>query len=275
MTPKILVVDDSENIRNVLQMNFEWIGYDVVSAGDGDEAVRAVEREHPDLIILDVVMPRRNGYQVCRQFKSDPRTSGIPVILLTAKNQEQDVFWGRDCGADDYITKPFNTPELEAAVGRLLSGAHVAAPAAPDGVQPLMEVIEQRVREGHLVGLCTFRFDPEALTIHRQKYGEPIHHEAFARVEAEISGVLREEGFPVRVEQEADAFRVMLPCAAERIEALQAAILERANRALLELYDESDRRRGHITSRDYRSGAQRRVPLLALQAESAQMFNQD
>jgi hypothetical protein len=79
----------------------------------------------------------------------------------------------------------------------------------------------------------------------------------------------------VRVEQEGDAFRIMLPCTAERIEALQEAILERANRALLELYDESDRVRGHITSRDYRSGELRRVPLLALQADATQLFNQD
>lgn len=275
MNPKILVVDDNENIRNVLQMNFEWIGYDVVSAGDGDEAVRVVELEHPDLIILDVMMPRRNGYQVCRQFKTDPRTAAIPVILLTAKSQEQDVYWGRDCGADDYITKPFNTPELEAAVGRLLSGIPIALPASPAGAPPLMEVVDQRVREGHVVGICTFRFDPEALTIHRQKYGEHVQREAFARVEEEISAVLREEGLAVRVEREADAFRVMLPCPAERIDALQQTILQRANRVLLDFYDKSDRLQGHVSSRDYRSGAARRVALLALQVESAQLFNQD
>jgi GGDEF domain-containing protein len=138
-----------------------------------------------------------------------------------------------------------------------------------------MEAVDQRVREGHVVGLCTFRFDPEALTIHRQKYGEQIQHEALARVEEEISAVLREEGFPVRVEREADAFRVMLPCTAERIEPLQEAILARANRLLLEFYDEPDRLQGHVFSRDYRSGTERRVPLLALQVESAQLFNQD
>jgi len=271
---KILVVDDNESIRNVLQMNFEWIGYDVVAAGDGEEAVRVVESEHPDLIILDVMMPRRNGYQVCRQFKTDPRTAAIPVILLTAKSQEQDVYWGRDCGADDYITKPYNTPVLEAAVGRLLSGVRVAAPTPPVGTTLLMQAVEQRVREGHVVGICTFRFDSEALTIHRQKYGEHIHREAFDRVEGEIASVLREEGFPPRVEREAEAFRVMLPCTTERVGAVQGAILERANRALLELYDESDRRRGHVSSRDYRSGEARRVPLLALQADSAELYNQ-
>ena len=69
MSRKILVVDDSDNIRTVLKVNFEWIGYDVLSARDGEEAIRMMEEEKPDLIILDVMMPRKNGYQVCRRFK--------------------------------------------------------------------------------------------------------------------------------------------------------------------------------------------------------------
>ena len=123
MSRKILVVDDSDNIRTVLKVNFEWIGYDVLSARDGEEAIRMMEEEKPDLIILDVMMPRKNGYQVCRRFKSDPRTADIPVILLTARIQEEDAFWGRDCGADEFITKPFQTPDLESAVRRLLTGS--------------------------------------------------------------------------------------------------------------------------------------------------------
>ena len=151
MNRKILVADDSDNIRNVLQLNFEWKGYEVLAAADGEEAIRLAERVRPDLIILDVMMPRRNGFQVCRLFKSDAKTSEIPVILLTAKNQKEDRYWGQDCGADEYITKPFNTPMLEKVVERLLQRAETGGQShdSSKGSAALQEALDRPLPRTH------------------------------------------------------------------------------------------------------------------------------
>jgi twitching motility two-component system response regulator PilH len=271
VSPKILVVDDSENIRSVLRMNFEWMGYDVTAAADGVEAIASVEHDRPDLIILDVMMPRKNGYQVCRQFKSDPRTADIPVILLTAKNQQEDIFWGRDCGADDYITKPFNAPDLEQAVQRLLE--HRGGEAAPRG--SIDELVSTRIREGGVCGVCSFVLDTRPLTVHLQKYGELKQRQMLEVVTLSISAVLEDEGFQPAVERDGDTFRVMLPCTTDRILAIQDRICERADQEMLEFYDPADRERGHIATRDFHTGEEIHVPLATLRAETPRIYNQD
>jgi DNA-binding response OmpR family regulator len=269
---KILVVDDSDNIRNVLKMNFEWIGYDVLAAGDGEEAIRMVQAEPPDLIILDVMMPRKNGFQVCRQFKSDPGTAAIPVILLTAKSQKEDVVWGKDCGADAFITKPFQTSDLEAAVRRLLARAG-PRPAAGGG-RSLKELVAQKARQGLACGMCEFTLEPTALQVYLQKYGELREAEIYRQVKGTIDQVMREAGLPPQTEAEGRTFRVFVPGATEEIQTLQLRIKETCNRSLVDLYDEDDRSRGHVMSRDFRTGRDRKVPLLALAAGPAELFNQ-
>jgi len=118
---KILVVDD--NVDNVELLNKRLLaaGYLTCEAFDGEEALEAVAREEPDLVILDVMMPKLDGFEVCRRLKSDERTRQVPVILLTAKREVPDKVRGLDTGADDYVTKPFNPQELMARVRSLLS----------------------------------------------------------------------------------------------------------------------------------------------------------
>ncbi len=274
MSRKILVVDDSDNIRTVLKVNFEWIGYDVLSARDGEEAIHLVQEEKPDLIILDVMMPRRNGYQVCRRFKSDPQTASIPVILLTAKSQEEDMFWGRDCGADEFITKPFQTSELEAAVRSLLSRSMKGPRGSRSGTQLLREQLDRRVRKGLVCGVCGFSLDPRALEVYRQKYGELRATELYDEVARVINAVMKEAGVRAVTEREGQTFRVFVPRAAKKIESLQNRILDSCKHRLLGRYDETDRSRGHVMSRDYRSGKDICVPLLTLHATSPELYNQ-
>ena len=203
MNRKILLADDSDNIRNVLQLNFEWKGYEVLAAADGEEAIRLAERVRPDLIILDVMMPRRNGFQVCRLFKSDAKTSDIPVILLTAKNQKEDRYWGQDCGADEYITKPFNTPALEKVVARLLERAGTGEEARPSQESAaLQEALDRTIGEGHPCGVSYFSFAVKALMVHRQKYGEIRHRQLFTAVSQAIAEVMEQEHQEVMMEEE-------------------------------------------------------------------------
>ena len=117
---KVLVVDDELNIRNILDFTLGAEGYRVIAAGDGEEALTLAATEEPDLIILDVMMPRSDGFEICQRLKENPATAGIPVILLTARNTSDDRRRGSEVQADEYITKPFRPQMLIDKVQSLL-----------------------------------------------------------------------------------------------------------------------------------------------------------
>ena len=119
---KILAVDDERHIVRLIQVNLERAGYQVMTAFDGPEALKKVEAEKPDLIVLDVMMPRMDGFEVLKRLKAKPETSEIPVIMLTAKAQDADVFRGWSSGVSAYLTKPFNPLELITFVKRIFTG---------------------------------------------------------------------------------------------------------------------------------------------------------
>ncbi|MDE2454801.1 MAG: response regulator [Burkholderiales bacterium] len=113
---KILVVDDSKTELHHLSDILGKRGYSVRTAENGDEAMRRLGEDKPDLILMDVVMPGANGFQLTRTITRDPRFAGVPVIMCTSKNQETDKVWGMRQGARDYIVKPVNTDELIAKI---------------------------------------------------------------------------------------------------------------------------------------------------------------
>jgi twitching motility two-component system response regulator PilH len=102
----ILIADDSPTAVTLLRRILQPLGHAIMVASDGDEAARAVVDGHPDLIILDVVMPKQNGFELCRTIKSNPATSSIPIFLVTSMTREPDRFWGLRQGADEYLSKP-------------------------------------------------------------------------------------------------------------------------------------------------------------------------
>jgi DNA-binding response OmpR family regulator len=109
---RVLFADDDPGMRAIVLMNLEAEGFEVTVVRDGEAALAAIETTLPDLIVLDVMMPGRDGYDVLRQLKDDDRTAGIPVVLLTAKAADTDVWEGWKSGADYYMTKPFDPDEL-------------------------------------------------------------------------------------------------------------------------------------------------------------------
>lgn len=124
MTKKrILVVDDEVNIIKFLRANLEGKGYEVLAAMNGDEALRIFEREVPDLILLDIMMPKVDGFEVCRRLRE---WTNVPIIVLSARANEEDKVKLLDLGADDYITKPFGAPELLARVNAMLRRSEVS-----------------------------------------------------------------------------------------------------------------------------------------------------
>ena len=125
MPRKILTVDDEKHIVRLIQVNLERQGYEVVTASDGREALEKVDAERPDLVILDVMMPYMDGFEVLQYMKRNPSTRDIPVIMLTAKAQDADVFKGWQSGVDCYLTKPFNPMELISFVQRIFKSMDV------------------------------------------------------------------------------------------------------------------------------------------------------
>lgn len=131
MGPTILVVDDEQNIVDVLKVNLEREGYQVLVANDGVTATELALRSHPDLILLDCMMPRMDGYDVCKKVR---QSSNVPILMLTAKTEEIDKILGLELGADDYITKPFSIREVLARVKAHLRRLNLTE---PEPVEPV------------------------------------------------------------------------------------------------------------------------------------------
>ncbi len=120
MSKKILIADDEQNIVISIEFLLRREGFEVLVAGDGEEALARVRAERPDLVLLDVMMPRMNGLDVCQALRADPDLSGTRILMLTAKGRDTEVSKGLGLGADGYMTKPFSTKELLAEVRKLL-----------------------------------------------------------------------------------------------------------------------------------------------------------
>jgi len=118
----VLVVEDSATQRQMISdlLKDSGLNASVVSVGDGVEALEQIKNQCPDIVVLDIVMPRMNGYEVCRQLKTDPNTENVPVIMCSSKGEEFDKYWGMKQGADAYIAKPFEPTELIGTIKQLL-----------------------------------------------------------------------------------------------------------------------------------------------------------
>jgi two-component system, OmpR family, phosphate regulon response regulator PhoB len=120
VTPNILVVEDEDSLATLLQYNLQKEGYAVTMAGDGEEALLLVDEKLPDLIVLDWMLPKLSGIEVCRRLRQRNETRNVPIIMLTARGEETDRIRGLDTGADDYVVKPFSMTELAARIRAVL-----------------------------------------------------------------------------------------------------------------------------------------------------------
>jgi two-component system alkaline phosphatase synthesis response regulator PhoP len=120
LAPRILVVDDDRNIVRLVRSYLEQAGMSVVTAYDGDEAMHAINRERPALVVLDLMMPKRDGWQITEWMRGDERLTNTPILMLTARADDSDKIMGLELGADDYLTKPFNPMEVVARVRAIL-----------------------------------------------------------------------------------------------------------------------------------------------------------
>jgi twitching motility two-component system response regulator PilH len=119
----VLVVEDSVTQREMIEDLLKGSGLTVKTAGDGVEALETMQGNCPDIVVMDIVMPRMNGYELCRRIKTDPKTERVPVVMCSSKGEEFDRYWGMKQGADAYIAKPFQPQELVGTVKQLLRKA--------------------------------------------------------------------------------------------------------------------------------------------------------
>ncbi len=139
MAKKILVVDDERHIVRLVEVNLTRAGYDGVTAYDGVEALEQFAKEKPDMLVLDVMMPRMDGFEVLKKLQSDPASKGVPIIMLTAKAQDADIFRGWSSGVSSYLTKPFNPRELLTFVERIFQSVEDGT-IDDDDSEPVWEV---------------------------------------------------------------------------------------------------------------------------------------
>ena len=134
----VLIVEDEKNIVDILRFNLQRSGYAILEAYDGEDGLKKALSANPDLILLDVMLPKMNGFDVCKALRE--KGSNVPVIILTAREEESDKVLGLEIGADDYITKPFSMRELVARVGANIRRTSMTAPAAASAAASAMQV---------------------------------------------------------------------------------------------------------------------------------------
>jgi twitching motility two-component system response regulator PilH len=117
---KVMVVDDAYSDLKLMESILRGAGHQVVSLSDGETLEDQMQAEHPDVLLLDIIMPRRNGYEILRSLRRDSRTSKTPVVLVSSRNQESDRAWGKKQGADEYLSKPFTSDQLLSVVSRFV-----------------------------------------------------------------------------------------------------------------------------------------------------------
>jgi diguanylate cyclase (GGDEF)-like protein len=261
----VLVADDDADIRAFLDVTLSLAGYDVLEATDGVETIDAARRHTPDLILLDLMMPRMDGFEALKRLRDDARTSHIPVVLLTARAQREDTLDGLEAGADDYVTKPFDGDVLLARIRSALRRADQQRSLNPLTGLPGNERIlsELSVRLGAERPFALLYVDLDQFKPFNDHYGFLRGDEAIRALADLLRQVAREFGdedtFVGHVG--GDDFVVIL--APHQAEEVAVQICRRFDELAPTLYDPADRMAGSIEVPD-RRGVPQRYPLLSL-----------
>jgi len=250
----VLIVDDEQSLRDALEMTFSREGYEILKAADGPEGLEKARTSVPDVVLLDVMMPGMDGYEVCRRLRSHYRTRHIPVILLTAKGTEEDKLEGLEGGANDYVVKPWNKRELVQRVRNHLEWAKTQKAVnpltgLPGGVSVLSER-QRRVEAGRPFSQMVL--DIDYFKAYNDRYGFSRGDVAISHIAETITRVVdedaREDNFVGHIG--GDDFVVL--CAPEHGEALAERIKEALEAEMPTLYEPEDRERGQVRVRNRR-----------------------
>jgi diguanylate cyclase (GGDEF)-like protein len=256
---KLLVVDDDPFIARLLEIELAAAGYQVRVANDGQQAIDLVAEDPPDLVITDVMMPHVDGFELTRSLRQDPRTATISVIILTARGLSADKLEGFAIGADDYIVKPFDTPELLARVRGVLRRKREMKDESPltglPGNNRVQEEIESKVSSG--VDFALLLVDLDRFKAFNDHYGFPrgdkVIQELAKLMQAVIGDIAGEDGFVGHLG--GDDFVVVVPSASAALVA--DTIVQRFDASVPGYYEDEDLARGWIEVLNRRGEPQR------------------
>jgi DNA-binding response OmpR family regulator len=261
----VLIADDDRDIVRFVEVNLQLEGFRVATAHDGDDALAKALSLAPDLILLDVMMPRMDGFEVCSRLRADPRGAHIPVIMLTAKSLSADRVLGLTAGADDYIIKPFDPMELVSRARAALQRARDQRALSPPTGLPAGGRIDAELRERIAAGVpfAVVSVDLDDLAAFNARYGPARGDEAINLLAALLGRALEEtaggDGFVGH--RGGDDFLVLLP--PERAEEFARRVVAGFDMRVPSLYDAEDAAAGGIELTDA-DGRRRRVPVMTL-----------
>ena len=246
---RILIADDETNLREILRIQLERADFTVLTAVDGQEAVEIAQREVPDVIILDVMMPRLDGYDACRQLRAHYRTRHIPIIMLTAKQSEEDQVTGLAGGANDYVTKPWKNKELIQRVRNHLEWARTQRSVSPlTGLPGNNSIIAERQRRVDAKeGFGQIFLDLDNFKAFNDRYGFPRGDTAIQAVAEVLVQVIETRGRPGDFVGHVGGDDFWVITERTRAEELAEAIKAALDARLPLLYEEEDRARGSVS----------------------------
>jgi PleD family two-component response regulator len=249
---RILIVDDDAYIRSVLRTALGG-SYEVLEAGTGEEALQIVKNEDVRLVLLDVMMPGMSGYEVCLQLRRNPQTCHTVVVMLTARDKEEDVVEGLDIGADDYLVKPFKTSELRARISSHLRRQWRELQANPLTRLPGNNEIDQTIRTSIRAGLkfAVCHADINSFKTYNDRYGFTAGDRVLIFTAELLTRAVSEQGDP---EHDfvghigGDDFIIVV--APERVEPICSAVVQGFDAGVPSFYDEQDLARGGVVTVD-------------------------
>jgi DNA-binding response OmpR family regulator len=262
---RVLIADDDPSIRQLLEMTLCGGGYEVISAIDGYELVRLAQECTPSLILVDLMMPRMNGYEAIRQMRNDTRTSHIPMLILTALSESKDIVVGFDHGADDYIAKPFDIPELLARVKSHLRRATQRPVLNPltglPGGMLLTQELRHRLSKSEPFALLYA--DMDNFKAFNDTYGFSRGDQAIIFVAHLLQSILAAHGNPSDFIGHIGGDDFAFLTTSDRVDQICHALIDAFDREVPKIYDPDDRQRGYISGTD-RYGILRRFGLMSI-----------
>ncbi|HEX8003562.1 MAG TPA: response regulator [Mycobacteriales bacterium] len=261
----VLVVDDDTDIARFIEINLRLEGFDVRVAHDGEQAEQSIDAETPDLVLLDVMMPKVDGVELCRRLRANPATANLPVIMLTAKSLSADKVVGLTAGADDYIIKPFDTLELVARVrSTLRRNAEMRAVSPLTGLpgnHRIEEELAERVTKAE--PFAVLYVDLDNFKAFNDCYGFLRGDEVITLLATAARRAVMEAGEPAPFLGHIGGDDFVLVSLPEQAELLAKRIIDVFDNSVPRLHDQDDADRGYIEVTD-RQGKARRFPLVSV-----------
>jgi DNA-binding response OmpR family regulator len=265
MNSRILVVDDEMSIADFIGGQLTNRGYDVVKAFDGEEAVNLAKKELPDLVLLDVRIPKMDGFEVCRKLREDRMTYLIPVIMVTGKGEQEDKITGIKAGADDYVTKPFDLPELLARIEGVLWRTRVGKGSNPltglPGAPSIEHEIGKRINSGTKYAVCYV--DLDNFKAYNDKYGYEQGDKVIIFTSKVLITAINKEGNPEDFLGHIGGDDFIIVTTPERVDGLCSLIIDTFDRNIPAFYANEDIEKGFIETFD-RRGNPHRFPFMTL-----------